>query len=133
MVDALPVHRRDHACERGRCEPGHFYGACRRFSELDSAVDLDATTDEGVSERAGGEARRVLDDVDVATRPGARADGSVSDDRSVALLAESKSRAAAGNGADVGDDLNRGAGGPNPRGQERCRNVRTLVGAFAPI
>src|SRR4051812_15984159 len=74
VIDALAVHRRDHAGERGRRKASHFDGASRSFSQLDTAVDFYSTRDERVPECTSGETRRVLDDVDVPTRTRPRSD-----------------------------------------------------------
>src|SRR6185436_15978149 len=76
---------------------------------------------EGIPERAGREARRILDDVDVAAGSGARTDGAIRHDRSITLFAEPKAGTAPRDGAHVRDEWN-GAG------RWLQRNLRRLSG-----
>src|SRR3954470_18610461 len=110
MIDAFAVHRRDHAGEGRRLQSGNFDRRSRSLPELNTTVDFHAFGDEGVLEGAGGEAGRVLNDIDVLACAGPRADRAVGHDRTVALLAEPESRSAPGNCAHVGDEWNRAGG-----------------------
>ncbi len=107
MVDALPVHGGDEPRERRREQARDGRRIRRRLAESDPAVDADTAGDERVPERAGGEARGILDDVHVPPCPGPRADRSTGGNRSVASLSEGKAGAATGDGADGADERNR--------------------------
>src|SRR5439155_9404866 len=118
VVDALAIHRRDHAGEWRRKQARDLDGAGGSSPELDSTVNSYAARDQRISEGAGGKARRIFDDVNVFTGSGTRADRAIRRDRPIALLPESESGAAPGDGSNVGDEGNRAGRGLE---YDRCR------------
>src|SRR6266480_3877793 len=121
VIDALAVHRGDHARKRRRQQARDLDGTSRRLAELDATVNLHPARDECVPEGAGREARRVFADVNIFARPRSGSDRAVRDDRPITLFAETEAGAASGDSPHIGDERD------GARGRLE-HNVRRLAG-----